>query len=95
MPRYRFGEKLEKRAKKISPNNWKRAQRFLRRLEQNPPDHSLNFKPMEGHNRELWEMKAGGQFRFILRRVRDEEGDLFIVEDVGPHAIYDKYNQAR
>jgi hypothetical protein len=50
---------------------------------------------MEGFNREIWEMKAGGQNRFILRRTKDAVGDLFVVEDVGPHDIYNTWNAKR
>jgi hypothetical protein len=46
---------------------------------------------MEGHNGILWECQAGGQNRFILRRTKDNVGDLLIVEDVGPHDIYKKH----
>jgi hypothetical protein len=46
---------------------------------------------MEGHNGILWECQSGGQNRFILRRTKDEVGDLFIVEDVGPHDIYKRH----
>jgi hypothetical protein len=47
---------------------------------------------MEGHE-DIWEMKAGGQNRFILRRMKDEIGDYFLVIDVGPHDIYGSYGK--
>ena len=68
-----------------------RADRYLAKLSDHPPPTSLNFKPMAGKNGILWECKAGGQNRFILRRAKDTLGDYFIVEDVGPHDIYNDY----
>lgn len=65
---------------------------MLKKLAENPPPAMLNLKPMEGHKGLIWEMKAGGQNRFILRRAKDAQGDYFIVEDVGPHDIYNSWN---
>ena len=93
MARYVKGDRYEKRAcKSLRQEDRFRADRFLLKLGENPPPSMLNLRPMEGHNGILWEMKAGGQNRFILRRCKDERGDYFIVEDVGPHDIYDKWN---
>lgn len=92
MARWQLGDKYEKRAaKSLTLNDRMRAKRYLERLSNHPPPGNLNLKPMEGHNGVLWECKAGGQNRFILRRTKDEAGDLFIVEDVGPHDIYNSY----
>ncbi len=92
MARWQFGENYERRARKaLTLEDRQRARRYLDRLSEHPPPGNLNFKPMEGTNRLLWECKAGGQNRFILRRTKDEHGDLFIVEDVGRHDIYKKY----
>jgi hypothetical protein len=91
MPRWVLGDKYEKRAaKSLTLEDRMRATRYLERLSATPPPGNLNFKPMEGFNGVLWECKAGGQNRFILRRTKDEHGDLFVVENVGPHDIYKK-----
>jgi hypothetical protein len=91
MARWQLGSKYEKRAaKRLTINDRMRAKRYLERLSDDPPPGNLNFKPMEGHET-LWECRAGGQYRFILRRTSDADGDLFIVEDIGPHDIYKKY----
>ncbi|WP_299437277.1 hypothetical protein [uncultured Rhodospira sp.] len=96
MARWVKGDKYDKRAAKhLRLEDRRRADRFLEKLSETPPDTALNLKPMEGHNGELWEMKAGGQNRFILRRVRDDQGGYFVVEDVGPHDIYKGYNKRR
>jgi hypothetical protein len=93
MARWQYGDRYEKRAaKSLTLENRQRARRYLDRLSQNPPPGNLNLKPMEGTNGLLWECKAGGQFRFILRRMRDANGDYFIVEYVGPHDIYKQYS---
>lgn len=89
-------DKYEKRARKaLTLSDRQRADRMLDRLSDDPPPASINLRPMEGHNGVLWEMKAGGQNRFILRRCKDEVGDYFLVEDVGPHDIYNTWNAKR
>ncbi len=96
MARYVKGDKYEKRAKKnLRPEDRQRAEKMLCRLAEHPPQSILNLKPMEGHNGVLWEMKAGGGNRFILRRAKDKTGDYFVVEDVGSHDIYDDWNAKR
>lgn len=92
MARWQLGEHYKKRAQKsLTLQDRLRAERFLIDLSDNPPPSRLRLKPMEGHNGILWEMRAGGQNRFILRRTKDHDGDLLIVEDVGPHDIYKSY----
>jgi hypothetical protein len=92
MARWQYGENYKKRASKnLTFNDRRRAERFLENLSRHPPPSNLRLRPMEGHNGILWECQAGGQNRFILRRTKDEVGDLFIVEDVGPHDIYKRH----
>lgn len=92
MARWQHGARYQKRAaKNLTLDQRRIANRYLQKLAQNPVPGNLGFKPMEGHNGLLWECRAGGQNRFILRRTADEHGTLFIVEDVGPHDIYGDY----
>jgi len=90
--RWAKGQYYDKRAaKQLRAEDVERAERWLAKLTGTPPPGDLKLKPMEGHNRVLWEARAGGQNRFILRLTKDEVGSLFVVEDVGPHDIYTKY----
>ena len=94
--RYVEDKKLRKRARKsMSADAYDRAFNLLKKLEQVPPPSFLRLKPMEGHNGVLWEMRGGGQYRFILKRCRDEIGDYLLVKDVGPHDIYDSYRPGK
>lgn len=89
MARWQLGARYEKRAKKaLTVDQRRRAMTYLQKLSGEPVPGNLNFKPMQGQNGEIWECKAGGQFRFLLRRTEDAEGTLYIVENVGPHDIY-------
>ena len=93
MARWQYGENYERRAaKQLTHKDRTRARRYLDMLGRSPVPGSLKFKPMEGTNRELWECHAGGQNRFILRLAKDNIGVYFIVEDVGPHDIYNRYS---
>jgi hypothetical protein len=92
MARWVKGANYQRRAaKSLTLDDRRRADRYLEKLSRNPPPGNLNFKPMAGTNGVLWECKAGGQNRFILRRAKDDAGDYFVVEDVGPHDIYNDY----
>ena len=93
MARWFVDPRVEKKLKKrLRREDIARAKRFLGRLSQQPPPASLNLHPMQGHD-DLWEMKAGGQNRFILKRMKDETGDYFLVIDVGPHDVYGDYGK--
>lgn len=93
MARWQLGENYKRRAKKsLTFQDQLRAARYLERLGEHPSPGNLGLKPLEGTNGKLWECRAGGQNRFILRRESDDKGHYFIVEDVGPHDIYRKYS---
>jgi hypothetical protein len=84
--RYVKSSRFDERAKRaLPPDDRVRADRWLKRLGENPPPDEIGLHPLEGQDGLLWEMKAGGANRFILRRCRDRSGDYFLVEDVGFH----------
>jgi hypothetical protein len=60
MARWVKGDRFDKRAaKQLRLEDRRRADRFLEKLFETPPDTALNLKPMDGHNRELWEASSG------------------------------------
>lgn len=86
MARYIKGERYDERARTaLPPDDRVRADRALKRLGEDPPPPEIGLRPIDGHGGALWEMRAGGRNRFILRRCRDRSGDLFVVVDVGPY----------
>jgi hypothetical protein len=86
MARWQFGERYEQRAAaSLSTEDCERARRFLSWLSLGPPHLNLDLKPVDGYDGMLWECRAGGKNKCILRRANDEIGELFIVEDVGPY----------
>ncbi|WP_207457220.1 hypothetical protein [Azospirillum sp. SYSU D00513] len=86
MARYVKSDRFDERVKRaLPPDERVRADRTLKRLGENPPPAEIELRPMEGQDGLLWEMRAGGANRFILRRCRDREGDYFLVEDVGSY----------
>lgn len=97
MARYIKGERYDERAKAaLPPDDRVRADRALKRLGEDPPPPEIGLRPIDsqgdGQDGVLWEMRAGGRNRFILRRCRDRCGDLFVVVDVGP---YDRAEERR
>ena len=85
MARWQLGKRYEQRAAtSLDIEDRLRASRFLNLLSLSAPHIKLQLRQIDGYEGVLWECRAGGQNKCILRSTRDEAGDLFIVEDVGP-----------
>ncbi|WP_143271949.1 hypothetical protein [Azospirillum brasilense] len=75
-------------ARSLPPDDRVRADRFLKRLGEDPVPPELELSPLEGAGPEgtaLWGMKAGNGNRFVLRRGELRGIACFFVEDVGPY----------
>ncbi|KAA0686570.1 hypothetical protein [Azospirillum brasilense] len=82
--RYVKSDRYDARAaRSLPPDDRVRADRFLKRLGEDPVPPELELSPLEGT--ELWGMKAGNGNRFILRRGELRGVVCFFVEDVGPY----------
>ncbi|QCN95740.1 hypothetical protein D3093_11005 [Azospirillum argentinense] len=87
--RYVKSDRYDARAaRSLPPDDRVRADRFLKRLGEDPVPPELELSPLEGAGLEgtaLWGMKAGNGNRFILRRGELRGVACFFVEDVGPY----------
>ncbi|MGR0186450.1 hypothetical protein [Azospirillum aestuarii] len=87
--RYVKSDRYDARAaRSLPPDDRVRADRFLKRLGEDPVPPELELSPLEGAGLEgtgLWAMKAGNGNRFILRRGQLRGVACFFVEDVGPY----------
>lgn len=82
--RYVKSDRYDARAaRSLPPDDRVRADRFLKRLGEDPVPPELELTPLEGTA--LWGMKAGNGNRFILRRGELRGVACFFVEDVGPY----------
>lgn len=82
--RYVKSDRYDARAAcSLPPDDRVRADRFLKRLGEDPVPPELELSPLEGTA--LWGMKAGNGNRFILRRGELRGVACFVVEDVGPY----------
>ncbi|MBB3267465.1 hypothetical protein FHW79_005124 [Azospirillum sp. OGB3] len=82
--RYVKSDRYDARAtRSLPPDDRVRADRFLKRLGEDPVPPELELGPLEGTA--LWGMKAGNGNRFILRRGELRGVACFFVEDVGPY----------
>ncbi|MBK3735027.1 hypothetical protein GAY29_18340 [Azospirillum brasilense] len=82
--RYVKSDRYDARAaRSLPPDDRVRADRFLKRLGEDPVPPELELSPLEGTA--LWGMKAGNGNRFILRRGELRGVVCFVVEDVGPY----------
>lgn len=91
MARWRRGADFERRVSKLGrPDLPKRVAAALKKLSENPPPSSIRLKPMEGR-KDLWEARVDQGWRLILKRTKDEQGDYFVVLDIGPHDILKRY----
>ncbi|UKJ74154.1 hypothetical protein [Azospirillum brasilense] len=87
--RYVKSDRYDARAaRSLPPDDRVRADRFLKRLGEDPVPPELELTALEGTGLEgagLWAMKAGNGNRFILRRGELRGVACFFVEDVGPY----------
>ncbi|MFC5354798.1 hypothetical protein [Azospirillum himalayense] len=82
--RYVKSDRYDARAaRSLPPDDRVRADRFLKRLGEDPVPPELELSPLAGTA--LWGMKAGNGNRFILRRDELRGVACFVVEDVGPY----------
>lgn len=92
--RYVKSDRYDARAVRgLPPDDRVRADRFLKRLGEDPTPPELDLRPLELDvaNGALWVMKAGNGNRFILRRGEAAGAPCFFVEDVGPYPSYDAW----
>ncbi|NUB15948.1 hypothetical protein GAY28_27315 [Azospirillum brasilense] len=81
---YRKSDRSDARAaRSLPPDDRVRADRFLKRLGEDPVPPELELSPLAGTG--LWGMKAGNGNRFILRQGELRGVTCFFVEDVGPY----------
>ncbi|WP_247874249.1 hypothetical protein [Azospirillum sp. TSH58] len=87
--RYVKSDRYDARAaRSLPPDDRVRADRFLKRLGEDPVPPELELTALEVTGLEgagLWAMKAGNGNRFILRRGDLRGVSCFFVEDVGPY----------
>ena len=95
--RYVKSDRYDARAARgLPPDDRVRADRFLKRLGEDPTPPELDLRPL-GLNAlgdpdgALWVMKAGNGNRFILRRGEAAGAPCFFVEDVGPYPSYEAW----
>ncbi|MDQ2102909.1 hypothetical protein [Azospirillum isscasi] len=82
--RYVKSDRYDARAaRSLPPDDRVRADRFLKRLGEDPVPPELELGALDGTD--LWAMKAGNGNRFILRRGEVRGVACFVVEDVGPY----------
>ncbi|CAO3372460.1 hypothetical protein [Azospirillum argentinense] len=88
--RYVKSDRYDARAaRSLPPDDRVRADRFLKRLGEDPVPPELELTALAGavglEGAGLWGMKAGNGNRFILRRGELRGVACFFVEDVGPY----------
>jgi plasmid maintenance system killer protein len=57
------------------------------KFEAAPALPGLRLEKLRGHDN-LWSIRATGGYRILLSKTSDAEGDLWTLEDAGPHDIY-------
>jgi plasmid maintenance system killer protein len=77
------------------PSLRSRAVSALQRFVAAPARRGANFEPLEGSDGRYWSLRVNRNFRIILRRERDAEGDIYAAIDLGPHDIYRRYSGRR
>jgi len=96
MTRVGIHPEFEKRLAKLRDAQLRqRSHKALQRFIENPARIGSNLEQIEGTGGRYWSLRATRNFRIVLRRERDAEGDLYVAIDVGPHDIYRRYSGRR
>ncbi len=85
--RVSISQRYLKSARRLSPSVQKQATRALQKFIENPGRPGLHFEAIEGRAG-FFSIRANLNFRILLQKAKDADGELYIAEDVGPHDIY-------
>jgi mRNA-degrading endonuclease RelE of RelBE toxin-antitoxin system len=85
--RLRVSARFEKDLKALDSMQRERVQRALRLFLADPRHPSLHFEKLRGHDR-LHTIRFSRGERIFLRATA--EGDLFELDRLGPHDLYDR-----
>ena len=85
--RFKVAPAYDKAAAKLSSEDRKRAHKAILRFLGNPSLPGLNFEPIHGEP-SLFSIRASRAIRIVLRRDRDEQGDVWVAVNVGSHSVY-------
>jgi plasmid maintenance system killer protein len=94
MPRVRIDPSFERRLDDYASMR-DRIVSALQRFMIGPARRGANFEPLEGTDGRYWSLRVNRNFRIILRRERDAEGEIYAAIDLGPHDIYRRYSGRR
>jgi len=87
MPRVRIDPGFVRALSRRNPEIQVRAEKALVRFQENPQAHGLNFERVKSMG-DYYSIRINLQFRILLRRERDDEGELFAAVDMGTHQVY-------
>ncbi|MEP7009786.1 MAG: hypothetical protein ABJC13_05635 [Acidobacteriota bacterium] len=89
MPRIKVVPRFKKAYKRLPPPVQAAAQKALRTLIDNPRNRGLNLEALSGRPGS-YSIRVNRNYRILLQRKEDQEGEFFSVEDVDTHDIYNR-----
>jgi plasmid maintenance system killer protein len=66
------------------------ALKAIAQFQVNERHPGLHFEKLAGY-RALFSIRMGRGWRILLRREQDDAGDLYAIEDIGPHDVYRRF----
>lgn len=69
----------------------KATDKALLKLQENPPRPSLNLERIKG-TEVYWTIRVNLKYRILLRLEMEQEKEVFVAVDVGPHDSYRRWS---
>ena len=87
MPRVEIARRFIKAFRRLSPPIQKAAEKALVTLIERPESKGLNLEPLTGM-KGFYSIRVNLNYRILLQRREDDDGEFFSAEDVDTHDIY-------
>lgn len=85
--RVRIADSYKRSVRRIPKHIQTKATRALVRFQDNPRHPGLNFEKLSEFD-DTYSIRVDRQYRILLIRETDEEGELFSAVDIGTHRVY-------
>lgn len=87
MTRCRYTARFLAYLKDLDRKPRERVYKTIDKFQNNPSLPGLNLEKLSGHE-SLWSIRITGGDRILLSKAQDEEGEIWVFENAGPHDIY-------
>lgn len=87
MARWRATSRFLTYLKRLDRASRERVEQAIKRFELDPSHPGLRLEKLGG-GESAWSIRVAGGDRILLTKMRDDQGEVWIIEDAGPHDVY-------